>query len=333
MTLDLPTIDRSLIPGEMKTTLTRDLDDGSKIEFSEAPAGWLTKKGEPRTEPWRAYHYTTASSRCEPCEGTGRLFDRSERGRNCPACSGTGDGAERTRFESVTGIVDAICPKPGLPPWAEARGIEGAHQAWCLGLVDADTPPERVIEIVREHGLGADKAKLEAADRGLNVHALLEHYMRTGTAPAVHGHPEHHHGFIRGLSRFLLAFDPQPRAVEQVVVHPELAYAGRVDLVADVENLLTTIDAKTQEKGGIYTGAHVQVGLYEGARRRCGDEPASRLIVVVFAADGNFRVMEASHPDSFIDAALAWRQQVKPIDSACESQNRIEREARKAVAA
>jgi hypothetical protein len=52
----------------------------------------------------------------------------------------------------------------------------------------------------------------------------------------------------------------------------------------------------------------------------------------VFAADGEFRTMSAVHPPEFTQAALAWIKQAKPVDSMCESANRVEREARKAAA-
>lgn len=331
--MTVETIDRSHIPGAMAEQLSRTLPDGSLIEFETAPAGWLTKDGEAREKPWRAYHYTTASHTCTSCGGGGRLFDKSERGRKCPPCDGTGDGAKRTRFESVTGIVDATCPKPGLPPWKEARGIEGAIEAVRRGLIDPSNPEDvaNAVDIVRANGLGGDAAAKEAADRGLNTHDVLRAYMETGTPPSLFGQPTAHHGFLMGASRWLLKAGPEPVAVEQLVVHPEHRYAGRLDLRAYIGGLLTTVDFKTQADAGIYLGAHVQTALYELAAIRCGGEPADRRLVVVLAEDGGFREMEATHGEGFHEAALAWRRECKPVDAACEAQNRIEKAARAAA--
>ncbi len=110
--------------------------------------------------------------------------------------------------------------------------------------------------------------------------------------------------------------------------HPEDGYAGRLDLRARIGGLLTTVDLKSQERAGIYRGAHLQVGLYERAAVRCGDEPAARRLVVVVAANGDYREMAADHPDSLLDAALTFYREAKPVDSFCESANRAEKAAR-----
>jgi hypothetical protein len=296
------TIDLATVPGAMERTIEREIPDLGTIAFEEAPAGWLKKDGEPRVVPHRAYHYT-------PIDG------------------------ERSRFTSTTTVLNDICPKGGLPYWSEARGVEGAVEAIRRGLIGSDTTLEEAVEIVRENKLGAEAAKRKAAERGLNVHALLEAYMLTGSAPKLREHPEHHRGYIQGLTRWLLATDPEPVAVEQLVVHPEHAYAGRLDLRAKIDGELVTIDLKTQENGGIYASAHWQVGMYERAAVRCGDEPADCKMVVVVAANGEFRQMDANHSDEQLDAALAYYRASRPIESACESANRAEKKTRELVSA
>lgn len=293
------TVDLSTVPGAMEHALTREVPDGL-IEFEEAPVGWLTKKGEPRQAPWRAYFWTPTDDK-------------------------------RVRFPSTTTVLDSILPKQGLPPWAEREGIRGTIEALRLGLIGPDTTPEEAVEIVRKNKLGADGAKKEAADRGLNVHALLEAYMRTGEAPKLNEHPEAHRGYIQALVRWLLKTDPEPLSVEELVVNPEDGYAGRLDLRAMIGGLLVTCDAKTQERGGIYEGAHYQVCLYERGAVRCGAEPADRKMVVVFAANGEFREMAADHDEWRIDAALAHYRAGKPIASMCTSANLLEKKAREVV--
>lgn len=328
-------VDPRLIPGALKDTKTRGLSDGSVIEFEQAPAGWLTQAGELRQRDHRAYYYTSPSAPCAICDGSGRVAGRTATGRKCSVCKGTGDASKRKRLPSVTTMLDAIVPKPGIPPWTEARGIEGAIEAVRRGLIDPRDPASvaMAVDIVRANRLGADRAKEEAADRGLNVHAALETYMQTGEPPKPHEILPEHLGYYQALVRWLLDHDPEPEAVEELVVHPEDGYAGRFDLLAKLRGARTLVDAKTQEKGGIYLGAHAQVNLYERGRRRCGDEPADRLLVVVFAANGEYREMAADHPDEFTLAALAWLQHGRPVDQACERLNTREREARKQVTA
>lgn len=301
MSATVTEIDRSQVPGAMEHVLAREIPGLGLIEFEEAPIGWLKKDGEPRERPWRAYHFTPID-------------------------------AKRGRLPSTTTLLDDICPKGGLPVWSEERGVEGAAEAVRRGLIDMSTTLEDAVEIVRAHKLGAEAAKKKAAERGLNVHALLEQYMLTGAAPKLAEHPAAHRGYIQGLTRWLLAVDPEPVAVEQLVVNPEDGYAGRLDLRAKIEGQLVTVDLKTQENGGIYATAHWQVAMYERAAVRCGDEPADRKMVVVVAANGEFRQMSADHDDWRLDAALAFYRASRPIESMCESANRAEKKARQEVA-
>lgn len=323
-------IDPVTVPGAIRDTLTRNVAQGA-VEFEYSPAGWLTQDGSPRRRDWRAYYYTPDG----PCPGcvNGRVPSEKRPGNTvqCPTCKGTAD-PKRQQLISVTTLLDAITPKPGLPPWSEARGIEGAVHAIQRGFMEATIDPREAVERVRGLRLGADRARMDAADRGLNVHALLEAYMRSGIAPALEDHPPEHWGYIQALCRWLLKADPEPigdsLGVEELVAHVPDGYAGRRDLRARHRGLVIGWDAKTQEKGGIYLGAHLQLGLYERAAQWCGDAPCDLLQVVVFAANGEFREMACLASDRTLDAALAFYRAVKPIDAACVSANGAERAAR-----
>jgi hypothetical protein len=325
----------SLIRGALEQQMSRGLPGGGIIEFEFAPAGWLKADGEPRLADWRAYHHTPPITECESCTGSGRVAGKTAVGKKCAACAGTGEGGKRTRMPSVTTLLDAICPKPGIPPWSEARGIEGAVEAVRRGEIDPDDRESvaLAVDTVRALRLGADRARDDAADRGLNVHALLQEYMTTGEPPNPAEHPEAHWGYIRALTRWLVKYDPEPVAIEQLVCHPEDGYAGRLDLRAIVGGRLITYDAKTQERGGIYSGAHLQVNLYERAAVRCGDKPADGLTVVVFDSFGDYAEMPADHGDDLVDLALDFYRAIKPIDSACMSRNYAVRKAREAAEA
>lgn len=295
-------VDRSQLPGALEVQLRRELPNGSVIEFESAPAGWLTKKGERRQADWRAYFFTRA-------------------------------GGKRVRYPSVTTLLDAVCPKGGLPRWAEARGIEGALRAVRMGELDPLTYGDRqAVDRVRELKLGADRARDVAAERGLNVHDCLRVYMETGSPPNPADHPDHHQGYLRALIAWLLDARPEPEAVEQLVVNPKDRYAGRLDLIAQVNGIngpRVLYDAKTQENCGIYEAAHLQVRLYERARVMCGDDPADELRLVVFAANGEYREMSSAADERHARAALRFYREMRPVISTCESLNRLERQARK----
>lgn len=292
------------VPGGLLDYKRREIADGpmagSVVEFEFAPRGYLTRKGEPRKADWRRYYVT------EP-------------------------GAEkRSERVSVSGLLGCVTGKGGLPYWFEGGGIKGCHEAHRQGLLSTDDSLAQAVATVRREKLGADAERDRAADRGLNIHALLETYMLTGTAPNPSQHPEPHRGFIRALVAWLLLRDPEPIAVEEIVATDE--YAGRLDLVARIGAETAIVDAKTQEKAGIYLQAHVQTALYARGYVMCGGTGPDRGVVVAFAANGEFREMECAVGPAAADAALAWYGFARPVEQMCESHNRAEKKARQVVA-
>lgn len=292
-------VDGSLVPGAIQERKERVLPDGSIVSFEFAPTGWLTKAGKPRMQDWRAYHHRLS------------VLDK------------------RTRMESVTTLLGRIDPKDALVPWAEKQGIMGAAEAVQRGKIGTDTDPEEAVLIVRQLGLGADAAKNRAADRGLNVHALLETYMLTGEIPNLADHPVEHHGYIQGLCGWLLESDPEPESVEELICDPGLGFAGRSDLVARVAGRRRRYDLKTQENCGIYVSAHYQCAMYEQGEIACGGEPSDELWVVVFAADGAHREMQCVVGPKAVSDALRYAASRKPVESACTKENTRERKARR----
>lgn len=324
---------RSLIPGAFEHELDRRIDDGGLIEFAEAPAGWLTPDGLPRLADYRAYHYTPPARTCEPCGGSGKLYDRSERGRRCPGCGGTGNASRRTRLRSVTTFLSEICPKDGLAPWYEAQGIEGVIAAIRAGRLDPFDESIDVVEWIRQRGLGADGARDDAATRGLNVHDILERYMKTGLAPNLADHPVQHHPYIRGLVAWLLEDDPKPVLVEELVCSPIDGYAGRMDLVCEIRGELVAVDLKTQKDGKVFVSAHLQLASYMRGHVICGGTPPDRGLVVAVAADGTHHPEPLIADQELLDKALAFADGVRPAAARCDASNARKVAARKAVAA
>lgn len=321
----------SLEPGAMQVVRNRTLPGGWEINFEFSPEGYLKKDGTPRLRDHRAY-YLTALGPCSSCEGTGRQPSDKRPGNTiqCKACKGSGSPSRR-RVDSVTTICDAILPKDGLPPWSERMGIAGALEAFRRGLAHVGMSDEELVAVVRSNKLGADSARDTAADRGLNVHALLETWMTTGAPPNPAEHPEPHRPFIQGLVRWLIKAktvdELEPVAVEMLVADPERGYAGRLDLLANTIHGLTIIDLKTQQDGCIYEAAHTQCRLYAEAETRFGEHRIEHGIIVVVDGYGGFREMELSASPELTSHALAYYERVKPLAAACESQNRVIKQA------
>lgn len=325
----IATPDPSTVWGGMADVRRRELPDGSVIEFCSAPAGWLAQNGEPRVQEYRAYHHTAPERECDFCKGTGRVEGKTPRGRKCSICNGEGRLALRRRMVSVSTIRDSILPKDGLTYWAEQHGILGADEAWRRGdLTAAELDP---VAVVRALKLGMAAARERAADRGLNVHDLLEVYGLTGVPPALRDHPVEHHGYITALCRWLLRDRPEPEAIEQLVCSPADGYAGRLDLIAAIAGTRTLVDVKTSERAGAYDSGHLQLGLLRRGIVACGDAAPEHCKLVVLAADGAVREMDCLVDEQAVDAALEWYRRISPVQAACASANRVEREARRAA--
>jgi hypothetical protein len=287
----------SQIPGAFETHLIRETPIGL-IEFESAPSGFLLKSGELRKADWRAYYHT-------PIEET-----------------------KRKRLVSVTTWGDVVHPK-NLSYFGEEHGVYGAAEVFRRGQDWSDE--HDLLSLVRSQKLGVDAARDRAASRGLDMHAVLESYMLTGTVPNPSDFAPEIVGYYQALSRWLLKADPEPVHVELLVASPDDGYAGRLDLVAKIGGLKCLADLKTQERGQSYRGHHYQLAAYRRGMFKCGDGWPDRSMIVVLAADGGFREIDCQVTDPMLSTALAFYRDAVGIDRACEKANKIEREARRAA--
>jgi hypothetical protein len=255
-----------------------------------------------RQKEWRAYYFTPADQRVL---------------------------GKRERLVAVSSLLDVICPKAGLPYWYEEHGIRGCFEAFRLGELNPKVHDgDDATKIVRLLKLGADRAKDDAADRGLNAHEVVQVYMVTGALAPREQYPVEHWGYYQAVADWILRRRPEPLAVEQLVASPADGYAGRSDLVAMVDGKRVRYDAKTNARCQVYDSAHVQVGLYERAAIASGEDPADECAVVVFGPDGTWREMPCAVDQHRIGTALDYYRFLKPIVAACEAANRVERKAR-----
>lgn len=241
--------------------LSRELDDGALLEFEE------------RTTGFRAYWYTPGPSFPDSIDGV------STRSR---------DGSrKRVRMPSVTTILGKISSSGALLDWYEARGAEAALTLSRRGFLD-HVAPENAVEAIREAGMGAKDHARSAADRGIRIHAVLQAYAERGEVPNPADFAEDERGYLRGLVRWLMHADPEPVAVERLVVHPEFAYAGRLDLRARIHRKEYIVDLKTNRRAQIYRNACLQAVAYHVADVRSGAEPCDGELLVAVGPDGTF---------------------------------------------
>src|SRR5512140_53272 len=162
--------------------------------------------------------------------------------------SGTGSRAVTLRdarkvmaFPSVTNVLGVLA-KPGLDAWKIEQGIMAALTLPRLAEEPLDAFAHRVVADMGEQ---VEKA----ADFGSAIHAACEAYALEKQLPEDPKLREH----LKGWVEWFDANVERVASIEQVFVHHEYGYAGRVDMVALLRGLGATspywavVDFKTQK--------------------------------------------------------------------------------------
>lgn len=256
-----------IIDGEI---VEREIPGIGLVRFEDlGPGEWLTQKGEPAKKARRRYLL---------------------------------NGDDLDSVSSITGTIE----KPALYAWYEDHGARGGAEAVRMGELEG-VAPEDVIRKVRELGLGADKQRDEAADRGKAIHTAFERLALCGEPPRLADYPQEWHPWIRGAAKAWLLLNPQPQEAEQIVCNPLLNYAGRPDLIAVVNGELTLIDYKTG-KGRIYEQAHYQTRLYEMAYSICSSGFIENILIVGIDDDGGVQFVKCeATPQDALDLIGVYR--------------------------
>lgn len=263
----------------------RDIPGVGLVVFENyGPGEWMTQKGEPAKRSRRRY-----------------LLDGEE-------------------VDSVSSIVDAL-RKEALERWIEDQACRGAVQAERLGEL-TDVPEEDYAWRIRSLGLGASAKRDEGADRGTVIHEAMQG-LAEGRVPNPADVPGAARPWIQGAMRAWLALEITPGNVilsEEIVAHPELRYAGRPDLVAKIDGVVTLLDYKSG-RGRVYGEAHFQTRLYQMALACCGI-PVERIVLVGIADDGGFELIDCAVTEDQAAALLVVHRARRLVNASMADQRR-----------
>lgn len=188
---------------------------------------------------------------------------------------------------SVTHILSVI-GKPALINWAANTERAACIDAAADLYVDlAKTPPmSRPTYISTLDGrIGKQKShrrQLEkAGEIGSQTHALIEWTLRRSLGQAVGPEPrvvdQAQWGFM-AWEDWSKSVSLKPKFIEQIVFSKQYGYAGTMDLLAEVNGVLTLVDFKTSK--AIYPEALLQTTAYIKAVREMGHlSPEAGLVV------------------------------------------------------
>jgi len=226
------------------------------------------------------------------------------------------DARKVLALPSVTNVLGVLA-KPGLDAWKIEQGILSALTLPRLPGEDLGQFAKRVVEDMGEQ---VEKA----ADFGSAIHAACEAYALEKQLPEDPCLREH-------LKCWVEWFDSNVErvaSIEQVFVHHEHGYAGRVDMVALLKRIgWAVVDFKTQKikrsvkgepKPVFYETWPLQLAAYRQAVLASGAKNVTGLVSVVLDSvqPGPVHVKQWSGVDyfgSFLAAVELWKY-VKDYD-------------------
>jgi hypothetical protein len=227
-----------------------------------------------------------------------------------------------TPVPSVTQILDRCTPKDALPWWGMRVGFAAVIRLLQSGKLSSmgvlsysaddhltGVPLEDTKNVIVQ-GKGARrklKTPIEGlaireklttnhirdtkADMGTAVHDAIETLGLTEKLPRLSAYDESLHGYLRGFMKFWMDQSPIFQEQEVIVGSLEHQFAGRFDLIAEIDGNRHLIDFKTSK--GVYESHSEQLVLYELASNEMGLEPYDHLTIVHLRPDATYAMYPA----------------------------------------
>jgi len=211
----------------------------------------------------------------------------------------------------------------GIASLVEQSMKSGGDLSWL-------TNPDAIAAKLREAELRWTDVRDRAAERGTNVHERIFLALATGsTPPSLADLSEDERGYGQAAFAWWRDRKPEPLLAEQVTACFDKGFAGRFDLLADVEEddfgddipcepvagmFRILVDAKTRESGKVRKSDHVQLPGYEDANIACGIGGSDAQLVLILMADGTYREEWCVGTREDFYAALVACQTGKSVD-------------------
>lgn len=261
------------------------------VRFENLAAGdWLTSRGEPAKKPRRRYLI---------------------------------NGLEVTSPSQLAGCLD----KPALTRWIERESVIGAVKAERAGEL-AGVPEEDWPWRVQSIRLGASAKRDQGAERGTIVHQALHSLAVDGRVPDPAMVADYARRWLQGA---ILAWEAlgitRVIEAEQIVGHPELGFAGRFDLLAMADGLVTLIDWKTSPKGSVYAESHWQARAYAVAIERSLGLRVEDIKLIGVGPDGGFELISCEITSEDLESLVKVHYARKRVEQAQRDQRRVTKDA------
>lgn len=175
-------------------------------------------------------------------------------------------------------------------------GAEGKHVYRLTGAVIPSVTT--IIGFRPDVYSGVRKDVLDnASDRGTVIHSAIETWIEYRMDTIVN---EDHRPYFEAFLTWYKDRSVEPLVTELPIYHKVLRYAGTIDLIANVDGVLTLVDYKTSSV--IYEDAYgMQLEAYRQALKTFGVDVA-RKMVLQLKSDGTYKeVLMPEDPQLWLD--------------------------------
>lgn len=177
---------------------------------------------------------------------------------------------------------------------------------------------DRLSAAAARAGLEWFERKDRRAREGTNIHERVLEILAAGERiPSLSDVDETERGYAQGVIAWWSEVNPEPVTSEQVVYSAAHRYAGRLDLICEIDGKRCIVDLKT---GFIGESAHVQLDGYRLAAEESGFGPIDRCLLLKVADDGTFREYEGLADSMDFRHALTVYRHAKVIGKGVREQ-------------
>jgi hypothetical protein len=217
------------------------------------------------------------------------------------------------RTVSVSTIAKYIDPDPtGLLYWASGLTCEGvAELAGQRGDLSWLNTGDSIKAALREAELTWTDIRDKAATRGTAVHELILAALATRSKlPDLSDLTEEERGYGQAVLRWWNDRDPRPILAEQMTASAERGFAGRFDLLCEIDGERVLMDAKTRARPKDRLSDHVQLAGYEIANQESGHGESDRHLILILGPEGEYAEVEGvATDDDFLSALSVYRSE------------------------
>lgn len=184
-----------------------------------------------------------------------------------------------------------------------------AARKTCEGVVQLDHVPDDPSDlwgVLCGRKLTYRDLREQRASEGTAVHErILGALAEGGRVPSLADVSAEERGYGQGVLAAWHDLEPKPIGSELVVYSSAHRFAGRLDLLCELDGALTILDLKT---GFVGNGAHTQLAGYWLAADESGYGPIERALILKVSDDGSYSVTPCAAAErDFLAALSAYR--------------------------